>query len=45
MHRLLGGAQDRIRTYIAGGYYADDVVLMVDANCALDLPTAMEFAR
>ena len=95
VHQLLGGAQDRIRTYIAGGYYAegkgieelkdevrynveelhasavkikigdpnvgvsgdmervaasrdaigDEAVLLVDANCALDLPTAMEFAR
>ena len=95
VHQLLGGAQDRIRTYIAGGYYAegkgleelqdevrynieelhasavkikigdpkvgvagdmervaasreaigDSAVLMVDANCALDLATAMEFAR
>ena len=95
VHQLLGGAQDRIRTYIAGGYYAegkgieelkdevrynveemhasavkikigdptvgvsgdmervaasreaigDTAVLLVDANCALDLPTAMEFAR
>ena len=95
VHQLLGGAQDRIRTYIAGGYYAegkgieelkdevrynveemhasavkikigdpnvgvsgdmervaasreaigDAAVLLVDANCALDLPTAMEFAQ
>ena len=95
VHRLLGGAQDRIRTYIAGGYYAegkgleelknevrfnveelhagavkikigdpsvgvagdiqrvaaardaigDSASLLVDANCALDLSTAMEFAR
>ena len=94
IHRLLGGAQDRIRTYIAGGYYAegkgleelaeevrfnveemhasavkikigdpavgvagdmrrveaardavgDGVTLMVDANCALDLKTSLEFA-
>ena len=94
VHDLLGGAQDRIRTYIAGGYYAegkgleelqeevlfnihemhagavkikigdpnqgvigdmkrveaarkavgDDVVLMVDANCALDLDTSLEFS-
>jgi L-alanine-DL-glutamate epimerase-like enolase superfamily enzyme len=95
IHELLGGAQKRIRTYIAGGYYAegkgleelqaevqfnveelhasavkikigdpnvgvagdmlrveatrkaigDEVTLMVDANCALDLGTSMEFAR
>ena len=95
VHKLLGGAQQRIRTYIAGGYYAegkgleelkdevrfnveelhagavkikigdpnvgvagdmervaaardaigDNASLLVDANCALDLPTAMEFAR
>jgi L-alanine-DL-glutamate epimerase-like enolase superfamily enzyme len=95
VHQLLGGAQKRIRTYIAGGYYAegkgleelqeevrfnvaemhasavkikigdpkvsvagdlrrveaarkaigDQVTLMVDANCALDLKTALEFAR
>ena len=94
VHELLGGAQSRIRTYIAGGYYAegkgleelkdearfnveemhagavkikigdpnqgvagdmrrveaarqavgDDVTLMVDANCALDLGTSLEFA-
>ena len=94
VHKLLGGAQRRVRTYIAGGYYAegkgleelrdevrfnvdemhagavkikigdpnegvsgdlrrveaaraavgDDVVLMVDANCALDLQTSLEFA-
>lgn len=94
VHKLLGGAQQRIRTYIAGGYYAKnkgiselkdevrynveelhsaavkikigdervgfsgdmkrveaardvigkDVVLMVDANCALDLGTALQFA-
>jgi L-alanine-DL-glutamate epimerase-like enolase superfamily enzyme len=24
VHQLLGGAQDRIRAYIAGGYYAED---------------------
>ncbi|MEC7749232.1 MAG: mandelate racemase/muconate lactonizing enzyme family protein [Chloroflexota bacterium] len=95
IHRLLGGAQERIRTYIAGGYYAegkgleelqeevrfnvedmhasavkikigdpnvgvagdmrrveaarkaigDDATLLVDANCALDLETSLEFAR
>ena len=95
VHQLLGGAQSRIRTYIAGGYYAegkgleelqeevrlnveemhagavkikigdpregisgdicrveaareavgDDVVLMVDANCALNLEQSLEFAR
>ena len=95
VHQLLGGAQDRIRTYIAGGYYAegkglkelqdevlfnvnemnagavkikigdpnegirgdllrveaartavgDDVVLMVDANCALNLEQSQEFAE
>jgi L-alanine-DL-glutamate epimerase-like enolase superfamily enzyme len=95
IHQLLGGAQKRIRTYIAGGYYAegkgleelqeevrfnveemhasavkikigdpkvgiagdmqrveaarkaigDQVTLMVDANCALDLATSLEFAR
>ncbi len=84
VHQLLGGAQSRIRTYIAGGYYAegkgieelkDEVRFNVeemhasavkikigdpnmgvagdmervaaarDANCALDLPTALEFAR
>ena len=95
VHELLGGAQKRIRTYIAGGYYAegkgieelqnevrfnieemhasavkikigdpnvgvsgdmkrveasrkaigDDATLMVDANCALDLDTALEFAK
>ena len=95
VHQLLGGAQSRIRTYIAGGYYAEgkgleelqeevrfnveemhasavkikigdprvgvvgdmrrveacrsaigeDVILMVDANCALDLETSLEFAR
>jgi len=95
VHQLLGGAQDRIRTYIAGGYYAegkglkelqeevlfnvnemnagavkikigdpnegikgdllrveaaraavgDDVVLMVDANCALDLEQSQNFAK
>jgi len=94
VHELLGGSQDRIRTYIAGGYYAegkglkelqdevlfninemnagavkikigdpnegirgdmlrveavrkaagDDVVLMVDANCALDLNQSLDFA-
>ena len=94
VHQLLGGAQDRIRTYIAGGYYAegkglkelqdevlfivnemnagavkikigdpnegitgdllrveaarkavgDDVVLMVDANCALNLEQSLNFA-
>ena len=94
VHQLLGGAQSRIRTYIAGGYYAegkgleelqdevrfnveemhagavkikigdpdegvsgdmrrveaarkavgDDVILMADANCALDLQTSLEFA-
>ncbi len=95
IHELLGGAQKRIPTYIAGGYYGegkgleelqaevrfnveelhasavkikigdpntgvagdmlrveaarkaigDDVTLMVDANCALDLKTSLEFAR
>ena len=95
VHKLLGGAQDRIRTYIAGGYYAEgkgleelkdevrfnveelhagavkikigdpnvgiagdmervaaareaignNAQLLVDANCALDLAKAMEFAR
>ena len=94
VHEMLGGAQSRIRTYIAGGYYAegkgleelkdevrfnveemhagavkikigdpnqgvagdmrrveaarqavgDGVTLMVDANCALDLATSLEFA-
>ena len=94
VHQLLGGAQDRIRTYIAGGYYAEgkglseledelcynvqelhstavkikigasdagfdldmkrvaasrgaigpNVDLMVDANCALDLQSALRFA-
>ena len=94
IHKMLGGAQSRIRTYIAGGYYAqgkgleelaeevrfnveemhasavkikigdptvgvagdmrrveaargavgDKVTLMVDANCALDLKTSLEFA-
>ena len=91
----MGGSQKRIRTYIAGGYYAegkgleelqaevqfnveemhasavkikigdpntgvaggmlrveaarkaigDDATLMVDANCALDLKTSLEYAR
>ena len=95
VHNLLGGAQKRIRTYIAGGYYStgkglkelqdevrynveelhsaavkikigsptegfsgdmrrveaardaigSEVVLMVDANCSLDLPTALQFAQ
>ncbi len=95
IHQMLGGAQKRIRTYIAGGYYAEDkgleelqeevrfnveemhasaikikigdpkvgvsgdmerveavrkaigdgVTLMVDANCALNLETSLEFAR
>lgn len=95
LHQLLGGARDRIRAYIAGGYYAEgkglselqaellynveelhatavkmkigspavgfeqdmkrveaarlaigpDVTLMVDANCACDLTTALKFAR
>ena len=95
VHKLLGGAQQRVRTYIAGGYYAegkglqelqnevrfnveemhagavkikigdpnegvigdmrrveavrdaigDDVVLMVDANCALDLQTSLTFVQ
>ena len=95
VHEILGGAQKRIRTYIAGGYYAKDkglkelqdemrynveelhsaavkikigspaegllgdmrrveaaresigpnVVLMVDANCAFDLETALQFAE
>ncbi len=94
VHQILGGAQQRIRTYIAGGYYAegkgleelkdevrfnveelragavkikigdpkagltgdmeriaaardaigDSASLLVDANCALDLPAALEFA-
>ena len=94
IHELLGGAQKRLRTYIAGGYYqegkgltqlqdeliynveelhsaavkikigadsegvagdmkrvdaarvaiGDELTLMVDANCALDLKTALEFA-
>lgn len=95
IHALLGGAQQRVPVYIAGGYYAEgkglaqlqdelrynieelharavkmkigdpkvgiagdlervaaardaigpDVKLMVDANCACDLPTALAFAR
>jgi L-alanine-DL-glutamate epimerase-like enolase superfamily enzyme len=91
VHQLLGGAQSRIQTYIAGGYYAEgkgieelkdevrfnveemhaskigdpnmgvagdmervaaardaignQATLLVDANCALDLPTVLEFAR
>lgn len=95
IHKLLGGAQSRIRTYIAGGYYAegkgleelqeevrfnvyemkagavkikigdprvgvsgdmlrveaarkaigDDVVLMADANCALNLEQSLVFAE
>ena len=95
IHQMLGGAQQRIRTYIAGGYYAegkgieelqeevrfnieemhasavkikigdpnmgligdlrrieasrkaigDDATLLVDANCALDLATSLEFAK
>ena len=95
VHSLLGGAQSRIKTYIAGGYYAegkglselqeevkfnivelhagavkikigdpnegligdmkrveaarkavgDEVILMVDANCALDLYTSLGFAE
>jgi L-alanine-DL-glutamate epimerase-like enolase superfamily enzyme len=78
IHRMLGGAQERVRTYIAGGYYAegkgleelikigdpnmglagdmrrveaartaigDKATLLVDANCALDLETSLEFAR
>ncbi len=95
VHQLLGGAQQRVPAYIAGGYYAEgkglpqlqdelrynveelharavkikigdpavgvvgdmarvaaardaigpDIKLMVDANCACDLPTALEFAR
>jgi L-alanine-DL-glutamate epimerase-like enolase superfamily enzyme len=95
VHEMLGGAQGRIRTYIAGGYYAenkgleelqeemrfnleemhasavkikigdpnvgvsgdmervdaarraigDDAILLVDANCSLDLETSLEFAR
>lgn len=95
IHKMLGGAQNRIRTYIAGGYYGtdkgldelqeevlfnvhemhtsaikikigdptvglagdikridavrkaigDNVTLMVDANCALDLETSLEFAN
>ena len=95
VHQLLGGAQNRIRAYIAGGYYAEgkdlkelqnevlynvqelhstavkikigapsqglsgdikrveavrdaigpNVTLMVDANCAFDVDTAVEFAN
>jgi len=95
VHKMLGGVQDRIKTYIAGGYYApgkgleelrdellynveelhskavkikigdpkagialdmkrvemarktvgDSVDLMVDANCALDLKSSLEFAK
>lgn len=95
VHQLLGGARDRVRAYIAGGYYAegkglkelqdevlynveelhssavkikvgdpsvgfaedikrveaarsaigDDIDLLVDANCAFDLDTAIEFAK
>ena len=95
IHQLLGGSQNRIKTYIAGGYYAegkglqelqdevlfnvnemnagavkikigapreglrgdlmrveavrkaigDNVVLMVDANCALDLNQSLDFAN
>lgn len=95
IHELLDGSRKRIRTYIAGGYYAegkgleelqaevqfnveemhasavkikigdpntgvagdmlrveaarkaigDDATLMVDANCALDLKTSLEYAR
>lgn len=95
VHQLLGGAQDRVRAYIAGGYYAkgkglkelqeevrynveelhatavkikigdpatglaqdmkrveavrsaigDQVDLLVDANCAYDLDTALAFAK
>ena len=95
IHQLLGGSQSRIRTYIAGGYYAenkgikelqeevkfnvdemhagavkikigdpnvgivgdikrveaareavgDSVVLMADANCALNLEDSLTFAE
>lgn len=95
VHQLLGGSQDRVRAYIAGGYYAegkglkelqdellynveelhatavkikigdpatgftqdmkrveaaraaigDGVDLLVDANCACDLNTALAFAK
>jgi len=95
VHELLGGARDKIRAYIAGGYYAEnkglkelqhelrynveelhatavkmkigdervgvagdmkrveaareaigpEITLMVDANCACDRKTAMEFVR
>ncbi len=95
VHQMLGGAQGRVRAYIAGGYYAEgkglkalqnelaynvqelhatavkmkigdpdvgfirdikrveaardaigtDVTLMVDANCAFDVETALRFAR
>lgn len=95
VHQLLGGAQDRVRAYIAGGYYAkgkglkelqdellrntdelnatavkikvgdpavgfaedvkrveasrsaigDEVDLLVDANCAFELDTAIAFAK
>jgi L-alanine-DL-glutamate epimerase-like enolase superfamily enzyme len=95
VHQLLGGAQQRVPVYIAGGYYAEgkglpqlqdelrynveelharavkmkigdpkvgvagdlarvaaareaigpDIKLMVDANCACDLLTAIEFAH
>ena len=95
IHQLLGGSQNRIKIYIAGGYYAegkglqelqdevlfnvnemnagavkikigapreglrgdlmrveavrkaigDNVVLMVDANCALDLNQSLDFAN
>ena len=94
IHRMLGGAKERVRTYIAGGYYAegkgledlqdevrfnveemhasavkikigdpnmgvagdmrrvkavrtaigDKTTLLVDANCALDLETALELS-
>jgi len=95
VHQLLGGAQDRVRAYIAGGYYAkgkglkelqdevrynveelhatavkikigdpatglaqdmkrveaarsaigDHINLLVDANCACDLDTALVFVK
>ena len=95
VHKLLGGKQQRVRAYIAGGYYAEgkglkqlqdellynvtelnakavkmkigdpvtgftddmkrvaaareaigpDITLMVDANCACDLQTAIDFAK
>lgn len=95
IHTLLGGAQKRVKAYIAGGYYAknkglkelqdellynvnelnatavkikigdpqaglatdmkrvaaaraaigDHIDLLVDANCAFDLPTALAYAK